>query len=382
MFSTGVRRLLMAGAATAAIAGSGMGVAQAQTTTPGPAGTAAGTTITNTAQASYTVNGNAQTAQSNTAAFVVDRKVNLTVINTSSANTSVNLGQTGAVTTFQVTNNTNGTQDFLLSTSQLVPLGLLTGTDNFDLANLKIVVDNGDGVYNPATDTATFIDELPADQSRLVFVVGDIPASGTPTPTMGIVGLDVAVAAGGAQGTQGAALIPTPLNTINQDAEVDVVFADNDNDGTLGFDIARNGQAWAYGAYQVTVTNVALTVSKTATVITDPINLILNPKALPGATVQYCLVANNNTQGTAATAVALTDVIPANTTYVPGSLTIGGLAVGTACVLNGYPQNDDGSQATGPYNGAFNSVTKTVTARIPTLAGGSAVAAAFRVIIN
>ncbi|WP_267394879.1 MULTISPECIES: hypothetical protein [unclassified Sphingomonas] len=382
MFSTGARGLLMAGAATAAFITTGTGVAQAQTTTPGPAGTAAGTTITNTAQASYTVNGNAQTAQSNTATFVVDRKVNLTVINTSSANTSVNLGQAGVVTTFQVTNNTNGTQDFLLSTSQLVPLGLLTGTDNFDLANLKIVVDNGDGVYNPATDVATFIDELPADQSRLVFVVGDIPASGTPTPTMATVGLDVTVAAGGAQGTQGTALIPTPLNTINQDAEVDVVFADNDNDGTLGFDIARNGQAWAYGAYQVTVTNVALTVSKTATVLTDPVNLIANPKALPGATVQYCLVANNSTVGTAASDVALTDVIPANTTYVANSLTIGGLAVGGACVLNGFQQNDDGTQATGPYQGAFNAVTKTVTARIPTLAGGTAVAAAFRVTIN
>ena len=128
MTAKGARRLLLAGTATIA----SIGTAHAQSTT----GTAAGTTISNTANATYTVNGAAGTAQSNTATFVVDRKVNLHVIATPTTATQVNLGQVGAVTTFQVTNTTNGTQDFLLSTSQLVPVGVLTGTDNYDLANL------------------------------------------------------------------------------------------------------------------------------------------------------------------------------------------------------------------------------------------------------
>ena len=73
-----------------------MAEAAAQTT---PAGTTAGVSITNTAQASYTVNGTAATATSNPATFVVDRKVNLTVVAAQNGNTSVNLGQQDAVTT-------------------------------------------------------------------------------------------------------------------------------------------------------------------------------------------------------------------------------------------------------------------------------------------
>ena len=373
MSVTGARRLLLAG--TAAIVATGGAQAQAQTTT----GTAAGTTISNTAQASYTVNGAAQTAQSNTATFVVDRKVNLTVIADQAGNTQVNQGQTGAVLTFKVTNNTNATQDFLLASNQLVPAGILTGTDNFDATNLRIYVDaNGNGVYD-AADVAGYIDELAPDASRNVFIVADIPS--TSTSTFALVGLQVIAAAGGATGMQGAALLPTPLNTINQDAEIDVVFADGDSDGLLGYDIVRNGQGWAYAAYEVGTRNVNLTVTKTATIISDGVST-LNPKALPGATVQYCLTASNATLLTAATGVNLTDIVPANTTYVPGSITIGGLGAAGECVLSGFPQNDDGSQATGPYRGAFNAATRTVTATIPTILGGTSVAASFRVTIN
>lgn len=362
------QHLLLSGAAILAP----VGAAQAQTTP-------AGTQISNTAQASYTVNGTAATASSNTAVFLVDRKVNLTVINAGSANTSVNLGQTGAVTTFKVTNNTNGTQDFLLSASQLVPAGVLTGTDNFDVQNLKIYVDaNGNGTYDPGTDVATYIDELAADAQATVFIVGDIPT--TATAAMAQVGLDVAVAAGGVAATQGAALVATPLNTVNQDSEVDIVFADPDNDGVLGYDAARNGRAWAYGAYEITTRSVALTVAKTATVISDGING-LNPKAIPGAVVQYCLTVANATLLTAASNVILSDVIPAGTTYQPGTITVGGIGGGGVCLTNGVTIADDGS-STGIYGGSFNTGTKTVTTTIPTVAGGTSVAASFRVTIN
>ena len=372
MSALGIRHLLLTG--TAAIVS--VGSAHAQSTT----GTVAGTTISNTAQASYTVNGTAQTASSNTATFVVDRKVNLTVVNTDPAPVSVNLGQAGTVTTYRVTNNTNGIQDFQLFANQVVPAGILTGTDNFDLANLAIYVDaNGNGTYDPGVDTATFIDELAPDVSATVFIVGDVPT--TPGASRAQVGLDVAVAAGGATGTQGNLLVPTPLNIINQDNEVDVVFADNDDDGVLGYDIGRNGRAWAYGQYAITVTNVALTVTKSALVLSDPVNLLVNPKAIPGATVQYCLTVANGTLLTPASGINLTDVVPANTTFVPGSIQVGGIGAAGVCLLNGQPVNDDGS-TTGPYTGNFNAATRTVTATIPLLLGGTSLAASFRVTVD
>ena len=364
------RPLLLAGVATLAVAAP----AYAQTT-----GTAAGTVVTNTAQASYTVNGTAQTTASNAATFVVDRKVNLTVVTNQSGSTQVNLGQTGAVTTFRVTNNTNGIQDFLLNATQTVPAGILTGTNNFALSNLKIYVDsNGNGVYDPGVDTASYIDELAPDASATVFVVGDVPNQAN--ADRAFVGLDVTVAAGGATGTQGAALIATDLNVVDQANTVDVVFADNDNDGALGYDVARNGQGWAYAAYQVGVHAVSLSVVKSATVLSDGVNTI-NPKALPGAVIQYCLTVSNATLLTPASGVTLTDVVPANTTYVPGSISVGGIGAAGTCLVNGQTVADDGSTTT-PYGGSYNSSTKTVTAIVPTLIGGGSVAASFRVTVN
>jgi uncharacterized repeat protein (TIGR01451 family) len=370
MTVTGTRRWLLAGTATLA----SIGTAHAQSATTG---TAAGTTITNTANATYTVNGTAGTATSNIATFLVDKKVNLTVITTETAPKQVNLEQVGAYTTFQVTNNTNAVQDFILTASQTILTGILTGQDTYDLGALKIYVDsNNNGTYDPGVDTVEFIDELAPDGRATVFIVGNVPA--TPIGTMAQVGLNAQVAESGATGTRGA---PLTASLVNQDNQVDVVFADDDNDGLTGYDALRNGQGWAYAAYDIGVTSVNLTVAKSATVISDGISLT-NPKALPGAVVQYCLTVTNSTLLTPAGGINLTDVIPANTTYVPGSIAIGVLGSNGVCLVNGFPQNDDGSQALGPYNGAFDAGTKTVRATIPTLLGGTSLAASFRVTIN
>ena len=368
------KALLLVGAALAALP-----VAAAAQTVGTPAGTAAGTLVSNTAQASFTVNGTPQTATSNTSTFVVDRKVNLTVAAAQAGTVQVNLGQAGAAATFRVTNNTNAPQDFLLTATQVVPAGILTGIGNFTLANLKAHVDaNGNGVYDPGVDTATFVDELAPDASVAVFVVGDVP--GQQNAERVFVGLDVAVAAGGGAGTQGAALIQTDLNLVNADNSVDVVFADDDNDGALGYDLPRNGHGWGYAAFEIGVHAVNLSVVKTATVITDGVSAIL-PKALPGAVVQYCLTVSNQTLLTPATNVVLTDIVPANTTYVPGSITVGGIGVAGACLVNGIPVADDGS-TTGLYTGSFNAGSRTVSATIPLLPGGTSLAASFRVTVN
>ena len=177
-------------------------------------------------------------------------------------------------------------------------MGLVTGTDNFDMLNLTAYVDaNGNGVYDPGVDTQTYIDELAPNASVEVFLVGNVPT--TPVSlNQATVALHVTAAAGGGAGVQGGQLIATDLNLANADNTVDIVFADDDDDG-LGIDIARNGQGWAYAAYEITARNVALTVNKTALILSDGVNLI-NPKSLPGAVVQYCLVANNATLLTAA----------------------------------------------------------------------------------
>ena len=372
MTAKGMRRLLLSGTTVVATFGAG-GAAYAQTTS-------AGTVISNQANASYTVNGSPATVQSNTATFVVDRKVNLTVVAEPNANTIVNLGQANAVLTFRVTNNTNGTQDMLLTTSQILGLGG-SGTDNYDVGNVRIFLDtNNNGQFDAADLQGTYLDEVLPDASALVFVVSDVP--NTPGANYAAVSLNAQVAAGGGAGAAGAALVPTDLNLINQNAELDIVFADNDSDGLLGFDAARNGMGRAYLEYEVGARSVNLSIVKTSTVLTDGVNTI-NPKAIPGATVQYCLTIQNGTLLVPASNINLTDVIPANTTYVPGSIKIGGLGTGGLCLLNGFSVNDDGSAVPlSPYGGSFNTSTKTVTAAIPTLLGGTSMAVSFLVLVN
>jgi uncharacterized repeat protein (TIGR01451 family) len=363
-------RTLLSG--TAALAS--VGVAQAQTTPS--TGTTAGTTITNQAQATFSVNGTPATVQSNVSTFKVDRKVDFTVV-AQTGTTKVNLGQTGAVLTFSVTNKTNDVQDFLLDPDQqILGIGLL-GTDNFDVANMKVYVDkNGNGTYEAGTDDQVYIDELKPDETATVFLVADVP--NISTAQFANASLHVVAAAGGTSGTAGAALIATNLDLLDRQDQVDVVFADNDSDGLGLGDIARNGQGRAYAEFEVGARTVDLSIIKSSRVIGDGVNDLF-PKALPGATVEYCLLVRNATLLVPASDVVLTDVVPANTTYVAGSIKVGG-----TCLLGGEAQDDDADDAGDgrTYAGSYTGGTRTVSATIPTVVGGGQVAAVFRVTIN
>lgn len=102
------------------------------------AGTASGVTISNTATLNYTIGAVAQDpATSNAATFVVDNKVDLTMVSTGGA--TVIPGANNQVLPFTLTNTGNTTQGYLLST--------VDGTgDNFNMASVRIYVDvNGDG---------------------------------------------------------------------------------------------------------------------------------------------------------------------------------------------------------------------------------------------
>jgi uncharacterized repeat protein (TIGR01451 family) len=368
-----VWRSLLSGTAAIVIAGQ----AEAQTATPN--GTAAGTTITNTASATYSVNGTAASVQSNPSSFKVDRKVDFTVV-AQTGTTKVNLNDTDAVLTFTVTNKTNGVQDFrLLPEQALLGIGLL-GTDNFNVNDLRTFVDsNGNGTYEPGQDAATFIDELAPDGQATVFIVANVP--NVPTAAFATASLRVIAAAGGAGSTQGDVLIPNLLG--DRAGEEDIVFADNDSDeGVLGGDIARNGQGLAYAQYEIGARTVELSILKSSRVISDPVNgESLVAKALPGAVMEYCLLVRNSTLLVPASNIVLTDEIPANTTYVPGSIRVGG-----TCLLPGEAQDDDADDANDNrvYAGSFtqNGTTNVVSATIPTLNGASALAATFRVTVN
>lgn len=75
------------------------------------------------------------------------------------------------------------------------------------------------------------------------------------------------------------------------------------------------------GSGSVTINLVPIGVQKTSAVVADEIS-VTNSKSLPGATLRYCIVVRNNWGGDA-TNVTLTDVLPAQTSFVTNSFNRG-----------------------------------------------------------
>jgi|RhiMetdeSRZDD1v2_1073273.scaffolds.fasta_scaffold00531_5 uncharacterized repeat protein (TIGR01451 family) len=281
-------------------------------------GTPAGTTINNQATVDYSVGGVPQNQLSAAVPFVVDRKVDLTVTEVSGNATLTTPGQNDVIATFRVTNNGNGSQGYQLSIVQDVGPGFVVfgHDDNLNVNNLRWFVDvNNNGTYD-GPDNETNIGSLATDadgESRLVFVLADIPVGAGNNTYANVRLTAIAVATDGSTLTQSSALDDPNVEQI--------VFADAGRDRTES------------AADQYHVQSAALTITKTLQVISDPFNGGSNPKAIPGAVVQYRIRMINASTTTAATAVTVTDNIPANTTFVPGSIR---LDAGIVTDANGF----------------------------------------------
>ncbi len=282
-------------------------------------GTPSGTSVDNRAQIDYEVGGvgqlpiessptgNSTPGLTNGAdtSFLVDNFVDLTVAEVGGAATQVNPGQAGAVTTFTVTNTGNTTQDYALTATNLAGTTVFGNTDNIDANNLQVFVDsNGNGTYDAGVDTATFIDSLLQDTAATVFVVVDVPigAANGDVANVNLAAVTNDAGSGGATPT---------VETVGADtAGVDVVFGDAGNDGTESDD----------DGYVVDAAN--LSVTKTSVVISDPFNGTTDPKAIPGALMEYAITVNN-TGGVAADNVRITDVLDGNVTLALGEYNAG-----------------------------------------------------------
>lgn len=331
------------------------------------AGTQAGTAITNQVTVNYQVGGVSQTATTASDTFAVDRKVNLTVAEVGTTTTQVSPGETAAVTTFTVTNNSNTVLDFALAVAQQTGgAGAHSNTDNFDVTNVKIYIDtNGDGDYDAGTDLeVSYIDELAADASARIFVVSSVPL-GQATGDVAAVTLTATGREGGTASSQGAALSETNTGALN---EVDRMFVD-----TVFADAAGATDSLGDGAHSAkddyTVLASALTVSKLSRVISDPVNGTTNPKAIPGATIEYCIVVANASGSATASSVAISDPLPGTVTYSSSyGIFLNGTVTSGVC-------NEDGS-AGGSYGSG------TVSGTLASVAAGETKTLRFRAVIN
>jgi hypothetical protein len=358
-------------------------VLSAATNQGSAAGTAVSTPISNQASISYQVSGVNQTGvTSNAYAFVVDRKINLTVVTTDSSAVVTASGATNSVLTFTVQNTGNGTQDFALAAvGQSGGAAAFTGTDNIDGSNLRVFVDaNTNGTYEAGTDTATFIDGLAADGTSTVFIVGDF----TGTYANGDIAtyhLSATARDAGTSGSLGAEL--TETSGADTPGTVDIVFADAA--GSATGDSARNGTFSDNSDYRIAAAN--LTVTKSSAVISDPSNGTTNPKAIPGAVIEYTVLISNAAGAATASNISFTDSLNSEITATRIAFVADGYASGQGIRVTA-PNINSGSptaltNGSGDDAGDWNvTASNTVTVTGIQLAATESATVTFRVTVQ
>jgi len=328
-------------------------------------GTPSGTPIDNTATIDYTVGGVSQTQiTSNTASFVVDNRVDLTVTTIDGDVVSVVPGSFNQVLTYTVTNGGNTTQDYSL-TAPNSAAGAFGYPETFDANNVRVFVDsNGNSTFEFGTDTAIYIDELVMDATITVFVVSDIPA-GQVDADVASYDLIAQTAEGAGPGAQGADILGDDAGIVDDPTNVEIVFAD----GAGSADPINDGRHSSLDGYMVLT--AMLNVAKSADVVDDPVNGTTNPKAIPGATMEYT-VDIGNTGNAAADNVTIDDAIPANSAFLVGSV-VTNPPLGIGVATDDY--NDGSGWGYTPIPGADGTdpaVTEVRVVFVSIASGGSA----------
>lgn len=298
------------------------------------AGVSAGTSIENTATATYSNGAVNETITSNTVSIRVDEVLDVTVGSLDAGN--VTLGSAGAFLSFQITNTGNGPEAYALAVNAAL------GGDDFDPSVAQIAYDsNGNDTYDAGVDTVIAsggaTPEIDADDTLRVFVVTQLAGAVSDGDT-GDVRLTATAATG--SGTPGQAFLGEGEG--GGAAVVGTSTAEDRDEGTL---VASIG---------------AVSLVKSAAIL----NAFNTAEAIPGSTVTYTLVANVSGSGSV-TNLTVTDPIPAGTTYEAGSLALNGAALTDAT-------GDDAGQA-GPAG---------ISVSLGNLPGGSSRTITFSVVLD
>lgn len=262
------------------------------------AGTSAGTTITNTATVTFTLSSDPTPRSATTAnTFDVLEIIDIVVTWQDAVDVPVSSPHADAVSTYQITNTGNGPESFVLLTDDTL------GGDDFDPAVQTVWVEsNGSpGLQNSgATPDTQYMGGgvlLNADGALTAYVLSNIPA-GLVDTNIGRVGVTAESTTPGAAGA--------PPGT-------EIAGAGVGGNAIVG---ATNADGNAQGAYAVSAPRVDL--AKSVVLIIDPYG---GNQPYTSAQLTYRILVDVTGSGMAQ-GLVITDVIPANTTYVPGSITL------------------------------------------------------------
>jgi uncharacterized repeat protein (TIGR01451 family) len=258
--------------------------------------TPAGTVITNSATLTFAPEGGPpDTATSNTAAFTVVELINVTLQWEDASPVSVNSPDTLDALTFRITNTGNGTESFALARNNAPAIA-----DNYDpLSSATPLYLETNGTPGLQTgvggDTALTTDlTLSAEESRVLYVMSDTPAS-LAIGNTGQLALTATSTTTGAAGAAPGTALPG--------------LGDGGVAAVVGLTQARSS---ANGIH--IVSGLALNVLKTVAVDGGG-------DAAPGKTLTYTITVMLTGTGTAGN-LLVTDPVPAELTYVAGSITV------------------------------------------------------------
>ena len=311
-------QLTQLAASIALVAGSAAFISSAHAAAP-----AAGTNISNIASASYTDStGNTKTVSSNIVTTTVLPVASFTLIADRTANANAN-NQVSLSHT--LTNTGNGSDTFTVSVADVAASA---NADQYDFSNLKVYLDsNKDGT--PDSQTPVTSVTLAAGESVNLIVQATTPTTGA----------------------GGGALSAGDLGKLT-------ITAQSTLDSTL---TATNTDT-------VKITNGAvISVIKSASVTA----IDATQASATAREVEYKLV-YQNTGNTTATAVTVTDLLPAGLTYVAGSAKLAGVTQTDSVDADGYKFVETTS----------GSGKGTVTLTIPTLAPNTTGTLTFKVRVD
>jgi uncharacterized repeat protein (TIGR01451 family) len=132
---------------------------------------------------------------------------------------------------------------------------------------------------------------------------------------------------------------------------------------------------WNIDEVTLTLGGVML-VTKTSSVVSDPFNSTTNPKRIPGAVIQYCVLITNNSNGSLSS-IIISDPLPATVTYVPATMRSGATC---ATALTVEDDNATGPDESDPIGASVTG--STVSGGTASLAKNTAFALTYRVTVK
>lgn len=298
------------------------------------AGTTAGTLVTNTATLTFESPDPNNPGGPNvpqppvpaTKNFAVDEVLDVAVAKVGTGTTVVTPGSTQREIKYTVTNNGNGNEQYNLV------IDYADTNDQFDPTNVTIWIDSdNDGTPDYQYIQGTTNLTLTPDQHVTVIVRGDIPASAVSgdTSNVNLRALSDTVQQAKGTGYQSA----TPGEAVGAPVAVTVPGGSS----VTYQAVVGNSHADQQDQGKYLVQTISATLKKDA----KATHALGNNKFVPGAEITYSLTLEVTGDGTL-TKVLIKDSIPANTTYVSGSMAIAygdgaDLATATTAALAATP---------------------------------------------